>query len=61
MNLLDGLKGYKTKIVGVIVFAVAGARAVGWIEPELADQILVFLGGAGLLTVRSAITNLEKK
>lgn len=55
MDLLKQLQGKKTYLVGAVLFIVAGAKAAGLIDPEIADQILTFLGSAGLLTLRAAV------
>lgn len=58
MNLLKILEGKKTYITAAAVFIVGGLQATGVIEPALANQILTFLGGLGLVTLRTAMTKL---
>lgn len=59
MNLLKILAGYKTYITAIAVFAVGGLQAAGKIDSEMANQILTFLGGLGLITLRAAVAKAE--
>lgn len=46
----------KTYLVGLLTFALGGLKAMGWIDETAFQTILVLLGGAGIMTMRAAIS-----
>lgn len=55
MGFLKQLQGYKTYLTAVAVFIVGGLQASGKIDDATAQQLLAFLGGLGLITLRAAV------
>lgn len=51
------LKGYKTYIIGALVFVVGGLMALGIIPKDLGEMIIVFLAGLGAMAMRAGIKN----
>jgi len=45
------LTGYKTQIVSVLLVVVYIAKIFGFITPEMADQLILLLSGAGGVTL----------
>lgn len=58
-DLIKKLQGYKTYLTAVAVFVVGGLQAAGKLDPETAQQLLAFLGGLGLITLRAAVAKAE--
>lgn len=51
------LKGYKTYIIGALIFIVGGLMAVHIIPKDLGELIIIFLGGLGGIALRAGIKN----
>jgi hypothetical protein len=45
----------KTYLVGVLLFALGGIKAMGWIDEGTYQAILAILSGAGMMTLRAAV------
>ena len=50
------MSGYKTYIIGILVFIVGGVMALGIIPKDLGEMIIVFLAGLGAMAMRAAIS-----
>lgn len=59
MDILKGLRGYKTYLTAVAVFVVGGLQASGHLDDATAQQLLTFLGAIGLITIRAAVRKAE--
>lgn len=54
------LQGKKTIITAIAVGGTAAAQSLGYLTPEQSQEILSWLGAAGLLALRSAIAKTEQ-
>jgi hypothetical protein len=58
MDVLNGLLGgKKTYLIALAVGLVTAAQALGWIDSEIYQVILGFLGAGGLATLRAGVTS----
>jgi len=58
MDFLNGLLGgKKTYLIALAVGLVTAAQALGWIDSEIYQVILGFLGAGGLATLRAGVTS----
>jgi hypothetical protein len=57
-EFLDGKKSYLTAIA---VIGVSAAEYLGKLTPEESQQLLAFLAGLGLITLRAAVASAVKK
>jgi len=58
MDFLNGLLGgKKTYLIALAVGLVTAAQALGWIDAEVYQVILGFLGAGGLATLRAGVTS----
>jgi len=49
------LKGKKTYLAAVAVGILTAVKMMGWIDQQVYDAVLAFLGAAGLASMRSAV------
>lgn len=54
-GLLNALKGKKTYLVALIAAVVVALHSVGYIDSDIANTLLSFLGLSGLVTLRASI------
>ena len=52
--------GYKTQICSVLSVVVYGAKILGFIEPDLANQLLLLLTGAGGVTLMHKFQKIDE-
>ena len=53
---VDYLSGKKTYIVGTLIVGVAALMLFGAVPKERVSDFLIILNGAGIVTIRAAIT-----
>ena len=51
------LRGYKTYIIGALVFIVGGLMALRIVPKEMGESIIAFLIGLGMMAMRAGIKN----
>lgn len=51
IEIYRAITGYKTQIAGVLLVLVYVAKFTGFITPDLADQLVLLLSGAGGVTL----------
>ena len=49
------LKGYRSYIVGALIFLLGGFKALGWVDEDFYQSALAILLGAGAWSIRAAI------
>ena len=52
---MNFLRGKRTYLVAVLMFAIQGLTAAGILTKEQADAILTLLASIGLITLRAAL------
>lgn len=56
-EMINMLKGKKTYLVAVLMFALAGLKGIGLIDEPTYQTIMGLLAGLGLTTLRAAVTS----
>ena len=55
------LTGYKTQLVSVLIIMVYAAKILGYLSPELAEQLLAILSGAGGITLAQKLKRWDEQ
>jgi len=57
--LLNLLSGKKTYVVGLIAAALTFALQMGWIDQQMYEYVMTYLGIGGAFALRSAVKKAE--
>ena len=57
--MFTSLEGYRTYILGTAALVTIVVYALGWVSAEGANMLLAIFGFGSILSVRSAVKNVE--
>jgi len=61
VELYRKITGYKTQIVSILLVVVYIAKMLGYLPPDLAEQLIALLGGAGGITLAQKLKRWDEQ